>query len=529
MACPYLYRTRFYIAYVAKSFLVCIMTIIIFFFVRHILYSRGILLKIKMSKHHAESQIKAFSSVLETDIDAYSDEKALSDEQLKLAIEKILPSLPKIKKDWKSDAKRGYNQTCANFFYRFVLPLNIEYRNSYWQSQKTSNGTFLLYNAYLDTRSENTLGPTVRIVGMIDIHKINSTTYCHLWFNGTNNPVIVKTFEHRSIWWFGKPQKGYFIPYLISCVLPKKFSKRIPESISLVERECDNATNRLRVLYDNPGKKEDFAVCVKGLTYPNDISSRLSEWIEMLNATGVNKIFFYELYTHPNIRKILNYYEKIGKIQVTSLTLPAGASNVPFLQHFYLEKQGIRKRLNEIVPYNDCFYRNMYRYKYIIVIDTDEVIVPMKDDNLKALMHRVKMKLIAKGKIERGSAYTVTNVHFVNRLTQDKTIPKHMYMLRHTYREKKMHTKEFLKSFVNTEKVLTLFNHYPLGCLKPGPCLKYHIDSEDAHLQHYRENCKIKCKGEQQSIVTDESIWKYRDILIKRVKDTLNNTGLIKK
>ncbi|XP_072381051.1 uncharacterized protein [Diabrotica undecimpunctata] len=525
MTCLHFYRNRRYMAYVAKSFLVCIMTIIVFYFILHILHSHGIFLKTKMLKHHSESQIQALPTVLETDIVTYLEEKALSEEQLKLAIEKILPSLPKIKKDWKSDSKRGYNQTCA----KFILPLNIEYRNSYWQIQNTSNGTFLLFNAYLDTRSENTLGPTVRIVGMIDRYKINLPTYCQFWFNDTNNPVIVKTYEHKIIWWFGKPQKGYFIPYLISCVLPKQLSKQVPESISLVERECDTATNRLRVIYDNPGKKEDFAVCVKGLSFPNDISSRLSEWIELLNATGVNKIFFYELYTHPNIRKILNYYEKIGKIQVTPITLPGGASNVPFLQHFYLQKQSIRKRLNEIVPYNDCYYRNMYRYKYIIVIDTDEVIVPMKDDNLNALMHRVKMKLLAKGKIERGAAYTVTNAHFVNRTTQDKTIPKHMYMLRHTYRDEKMHAKDFLKSIVNTEKVLTLFNHFPLGCLKPGPCLKYHIDSEDAHLQHYRENCKVKCKEEQQSIVTDESIWKYKDIVIKRVKNTLADTGLIKK
>uniref|UniRef100_A0A6P7GVL3 Glycosyltransferase family 92 protein n=1 Tax=Diabrotica virgifera virgifera TaxID=50390 RepID=A0A6P7GVL3_DIAVI len=521
--CRYLFRNQRYVAYVAKLFLVCIMTIIILFFVRHnILYSRGTFLKTKIWKHSAEIQIKAFSSVLGTDIEASSSENALSDEQLKLEIEKILPSLPEIKKDWESDAKRGYNQTCA----KFVLPLDIEYRDSYWQSQKTSKDMFLLYNAYLDTRSENTLGPTVRIVGMIDIHEISSTTYCQLWFNDTNNPVIVKTFERRSIWWFGKPQEGYFIPYLISCVLPKEFSKRIPESISLVERECDNATNRLRVLYDNPGKKEDFAVCTKGLSFPNDISSRLTEWIEMLDVTGVNKIFLYELYTHPNTRRILNYYEKMGKIQVTALTLPGGQSNVPFLQHFYLQKQILRKRLDEIVPYNDCFYRNMYRYKYIIVIDTDEVIVPMKDDNLKALMHRVKTKLLATGKIERGAAYTVTNVHFVNGSTEDETIPKHMYMLRHTYRDKEMHDKEFLKSFLNTEKVLTVFNHYPLDCLKPGPCLKYHIDSEDAHLQHYRPNCKVKCKGKQH--VTDESIWKYRDILIKRVQSTLTNIGLIK-
>lgn len=58
--------------------------------------------------------------------------------------------------------------------------------------------------------------------------------------------------------------------------------------VSLVEKECDNATNALTVFNNrpNPGEpKLRFAVCVKGLDFPtDDLTLKLLEWIEILKA-----------------------------------------------------------------------------------------------------------------------------------------------------------------------------------------------------------------------------------------------------
>jgi hypothetical protein len=35
--------------------------------------------------------------------------------------------------------------------------------------------------------------------------------------------------------------------------------------------------------------------------------------------------------------------------------------NLPGLQHMYLKNKLNNKRQNELIPYNDCLYRNMYR------------------------------------------------------------------------------------------------------------------------------------------------------------------------
>ncbi len=44
----------------------------------------------------------------------------------------------------------------------------------------------------------------------------------------------------------------------------------------------------------------------------------------------------------------------------------------------------------EVIPYNDCLYRNMYKFKYLAVVDFDEVIVPHHDKDWHGLLGRLE-------------------------------------------------------------------------------------------------------------------------------------------
>lgn len=81
---------------------------------------------------------------------------------------------------------------------------DLEFNNLYWQTLRTSNGTFQLYGAYLDKRNNNRLGPTVRILGMIDRIEPTVITYCQFWFESKKDPVIAKSFEYKYIWYVSK-------------------------------------------------------------------------------------------------------------------------------------------------------------------------------------------------------------------------------------------------------------------------------------------------------------------------------------
>ena len=82
----------------------------------------------------------------------------------------------------------------------------------------------------------------------------------------------------------------------------------MPVSVSLVEAECPGSrpSNNLPVLYGKheSGEKRGIAVCSHGLSQLEDVSLRVIEWIELLRALGVNKIFLSILAVHPNVMKV---------------------------------------------------------------------------------------------------------------------------------------------------------------------------------------------------------------------------------
>ncbi|KAL1130258.1 hypothetical protein AAG570_013196 [Ranatra chinensis] len=443
-------------------------------------------------------------------------------------IQNRLPSLPIIYWNKHRNKNMFYkNESCS----KFPSIYDIEFNNIYWQSLSTSNGTFYLYGAYYDVRKLSKIGPAVRILGMINRIEPTVKTYCLFWFENKKEPAVTRIMEYKYIWYkkWGNYKQGIFQPYLMACQIPKSYHNLVPSSVSLVEKLCDNPTNNVRVIYNKPVKKKKFAVCVKGLDFlHDDLSVRLIEWIELLGLLGADKIFFYKLQVHPNITKVLNHYEKRGQVDVTPLTLPGGQPNIAGFQHMYLVKKVNHKRQNELIPYNDCLYRNLYAYEYVALLDVDEVIMPIKLSTWSELLDVILPKALAIRNESRAS-YNVRNVYFLDDLIHShgwfKDIPQYMHMLQHVYRSKN-YTKpnQYVKCFHNPERALILHNHFPLACLSSG-CTSYSIETTDAQLQHYRADCvktlKKSCIEFRENSEIDTTIWKFKEALISRATDTL--------
>ena len=233
----------------------------------------------------------------------------LSEDDRVKKLQPLMPNLPIVY--WQENKKKKVpknNTSCT----KFPDIYDLHFNNKYWQVLESSNGSFYLYGAYLDVRANNRLGPTVRILGMINRLEPQVKTQCQLWFSDSpgTEPVVSKVLEYKYIWYkkWGNYKQGLFQPYLLACQLPKTHWGKTPVSVSIVENKCDKATNNLRVTYNKPeegeGKKK-FAVCVKGLDFPeDDLSIKLTEWIEVLGSLGADKIFLYNLEVHPNITKV---------------------------------------------------------------------------------------------------------------------------------------------------------------------------------------------------------------------------------
>ncbi|XP_042890627.1 uncharacterized protein LOC122265379 [Penaeus japonicus] len=259
------------------------------------------------------------------------------------------------------------------------------------------------------------------------------------------------------------------------------------------------------------------------------------EWLETLYLLGANKVFLYDLQVHPNTTKVLNYYREAGFVDLSKLTLPGDQPNIPELTHRYLKERGGYKRLNELIPYNDCLYRNIYSYKYVVLLDTDELIIPRNLSSWKRLMEVVVEKALKANKKPRTS-FAARNVYFLDSMQEAhgfyQDIPRYMHMLQHVYRARN-YTKPgaYIKCFHDTQRVFTLHNHFPFSCLGKG-CHAYAIPTEDAHLQHYRRDCvgelRKTCENEfKVNTVKDTAIWRYKSQLLTRSSRTLRRLGFL--
>lgn len=164
------------------------------------------------------------------------------------------------------------------------------------------------------------------------------------------------------------------MPYLITC--PIEFTNKIPVSISLTAKTCDNAENKLQIINNQPlnGIKKSFGVCSKFLEFDNrSYVIRFIEWVLMMRILGADKITIYNRHVHPELYKIMNYFVEKGFLDFYEFLEPSGVAN----SHF----STFQFQMLEVLQHTDCFYRTRNLYKYIAVMDTDEVIVPTEPED----------------------------------------------------------------------------------------------------------------------------------------------------
>merc|ERR1711884_886628 len=233
--------------------------------------------------------------------------------------------------------------------------------------------------------------------------------------------------------------------------------------------------------------------------------------------------------------KVLQYYQDQGIVTVTPTSRPSYLPNLPNIRHTFLQKNMEIKRKTEVIPLNACLYHSLYNYKYIAVLDIDEVITPIKHNNWADMMEEV-IQISLKVKNQTRASWHFRNVYFMDEMLDAhehdhfKEIPEYLHMMQHVYRSAN-YTKpgQYVKCFHNPQKALILHNHFPLGCLG-GVCTSYPVDTGLVHLQHYRQDCvntlKKSCKNDFKSVsVKDTTIWRWKDQVIQKTSDALLKLG----
>ncbi|KAI1285037.1 hypothetical protein HDE_12250 [Halotydeus destructor] len=352
---------------------------------------------------------------------------------------------------------------------------------------------------------------------------------------GHHSPTVVKArpLELWTNFWPKGSSVTLYKTYLLSCPVPRHLYHKISAiSVSSSDKTCDKKLGTLlpvsHVIDDRVTRdQKDFAVCVKGLDYENDISDKLVEWIELLTILGADKISFYILNVHPRVREILRHYQAKGTVSVSPLTLPGQLPNDPLERRHFLGDNLWQKRRLELVPYNDCFYRHMRTHRYVVNLDIDEVIVPKVHSNWSQLLDAI-FELDPSAR-DRYASFSVQNVYFFDHYGRaanksNMASRRKFHMLLHNVKSSNYSRPGFaVKSFISTNQTLSVFNHYALNPIKSTMARNALISTQLAQLNHYRSKCpSTMSKDCSDNYVkhyqVDHSLDRFEEQLVNRVR-----------
>lgn len=139
-----------------------------------------------------------------------------------------------------------------------------------------------------------------------------------------------------------------------------------------------------------------------------------------------------------------------------------------------------QKRRNEIVAYNNCFYRHLVISKFVIPLDIDEVIVPKISQTWDGLLDKIgQLK-----NLDDYASLTVANAYFFRPKRKKQSI----FFFDNVLRSEFSPDGDSGKSFMNTKNTLTVFNHYALN-ITPGVNRVYFLPKELVQMNHYKFFC----------------------------------------
>ena len=173
-----------------------------------------------------------------------------------------------------------------------------------------------------------------------------------------------------------------------------------------------------------------------------------------------------------------------------------------------------------------------FRYKYIALLDIDEVIVPLEHDSWSAMMAEVVE--VSGGEV---ASWSFRNVYFLDNMTElreaegGQELPQHFHMMRHIYRTETYNAPGAnIKCFHNPEKVLTLHNHFPHSMVA-NTKRSFPVSTSVGHLQHYRTWCAwylaARCARDFMAHqVRDTTLWRWREAVVGNTTLTLSTLGL---
>ena len=271
--------------------------------------------------------------------------------------------------------------------------------------------------------------------------------------------------------------------------------------VSLVTNRHGNTTNYMTLRqYHREGLRYNFTLCMGGPWFGMVSPHWFVEWMEMNMVFGAEKVLIHNMSMSKELDRYVDVYARRGLVEV-----------LPWSIHPVIIKAGTTLQSTVIM---NCLYRMRRRTVYMAQFDQDELIVPRHPDDV-TWSDMIKRSGCKAGPYTYGArqlyfgltySHNIRNRNNTGFMTLDET-QRSAEVLAYPARG---------KYIVNTFKTGFIGIHRAYGPRGVQGCtLPVTIGAN----HHYRKRLLFY---EKNGVVIDNSTFKYRDILTKRVRHTMS-------
>ena len=273
--------------------------------------------------------------------------------------------------------------------------------------------------------------------------------------------------------------------YIICKLKPENITDHIPDYVSILKRPdqltqkhkypgSPNNLHPVTKVKDTGSRRYNYTVCVRPLYNVNGMKT-IGEFVEVNRLFGADHFVFYNLSaSFTSSDSYLEYYVNKSILSIYQWNMPKDILGA-------IHSEG------QLAAINDCVYKNMFISKYVVIIDLDELIVPMKTASWSELTWNVDR--------QKSKCYIFQCVFFRTAWPSDTTFLNNSIVKQYniqtllkTHREREIwphmsRSKMILApEYVNVSGIHFVHSFSTLGISAK------HVPASDAMMFHYRKN-----------------------------------------
>ena len=372
-----------------------------------------------------------------------------------------------------------------------------------WKVFRDDQLVLYAYSAFYDDRDTGD-GEVVRVI--VVAHKLDKINLFCVYNYTDGQPVKKIPAQKPAIGAGWSYKKRTLREYVLFCSCS---SLSIPTTVTIVTNTTSSVHRPFVLPVERPERAtipQGFVVCPAVLHDHLD-PMFLVEWLEMLRLLGVDKVTVYNISLDEPASSVLRYYYDVdGFVELRQ-------------SPYFVEDERETRRLHQSPAINDCYFRNMYRYEKIIVIDADEIIVPRREHTYSSLIQSINKKIKNKP-----WSYEFRNEYYFLDMDGDPEQPQNLRTLYHRKHVQVSKPGYSVKSIQDPNTCTALHNHY---CWRFGPKYSkdriHKVDPKIGTSQHYK-TChfsKDKCEEMMKKEKTESHMLRYKSELIERTTQSV--------